>query len=101
MKTIEYRVRPVTRYIVTRFEMEQDDLARCSGGSSSKGEFDREDVAEEIALALAHGEPEGRVLFGSGPIYTTVGMPRDLGGGLVAPADVQVSWTRERVIREE
>lgn len=56
MKTIEYRVRPVTRYIVTRFNQEiAGDCA--SGGSECCGEFDRQDMAENVAKALADAEP--------------------------------------------
>lgn len=68
MKTIEYKVRPVTRFIVTRFE--QDGAA---AGSSLCGEFDREEDALRVGFALAkndldhYGAPRGdegtKVLF--------------------------------------
>ena len=48
---VEYRVRPVTRYIVTRFH--QDEL---SGGVETKGEFDSPVVAYEVGYALAKEE---------------------------------------------
>lgn len=51
-KTVEYRVRPVTRYHVTRFENEDHDNGRCSGGSESLGEFDNESQAFKVADAL-------------------------------------------------
>lgn len=55
--TIEYRVRPVTRYIVTRFEtsMEVDGSGRVSGsvGSSVIGEFENQPSADFVAEALA------------------------------------------------
>jgi len=53
MKTIEYRVRPVTRYIVTRFESEDR-----MGASSSCGEFDREDEALRVGFAAAKMDQE-------------------------------------------
>lgn len=101
MKTIEYRVRPVTRYIVTRFERQDDNNGLCSGGSEGCGEFDREDSAEKIAMALANAETHGRVICGSRPVYTTTSEPRDLGEGMFAPASVSVTWGRETVVREE
>lgn len=58
--TIEYRVRPVTRYIVTRYEtsMEVDEQERASGyaHSSVVGEFDNREQAILVAEAL-HGGP--------------------------------------------
>lgn len=50
---IEYRVRPVTRYVVTRFEDNE-----THGGSSQHGEFDNQDVAHEVAYALCRAEHE-------------------------------------------
>lgn len=50
---IEYRVKPVVRFIVTRFEAE--DRA-C--GSSQRGEYDNQDVAYEVAYALCKMEHE-------------------------------------------
>lgn len=50
---IEYRVRPVTRYIVTRFETGED----C-GGVEQCGEFANEDLAYDVAHALAFKERE-------------------------------------------
>jgi hypothetical protein len=53
---IEYRVRPVTRYVVTRYE--------SSGGSEScgsvvgKGEYDNPDIAYEVGYALAKADQE-------------------------------------------
>jgi hypothetical protein len=56
-KTIEYRVRPVTRYIVTRFESSNEG-GSCSGGSESLGEFDHEPTAYRVGYALAKAEHE-------------------------------------------
>lgn len=49
--TIEYRVRPVTRYIVTRFEAGEN----C-GSSSQHGEFDNPEVAYQVGYALCKAE---------------------------------------------
>jgi hypothetical protein len=54
---IEYRVRPVTRYHVTRFE-ESDDGRSGPTGSSGKGEYANEQTAYEVAYALARQEHE-------------------------------------------
>jgi hypothetical protein len=53
MDKIEYRVRPVTRYIVTRYE--EGDGGR-SGASTSHGEFDNPIMAFEVAYALCKAE---------------------------------------------
>lgn len=52
---IEYRVRPVTRYVVTRFH---EDAAGKTGGSSVKGEYDNADMAYEVGYALCKEEHE-------------------------------------------
>lgn len=54
MDKIEYRVRPVTRYIVTSFRDEGD--GGCSG--RGHGEFDNEQTAYEVGYALARAEHE-------------------------------------------
>lgn len=51
MKTIEYRVRPVTRYIVTKFTNEPDQVS-----SQPMGEFDNEILASNAAQAFADQE---------------------------------------------
>lgn len=48
---IEYKVRPVTRYIVTRFESTD-----TSGSTEQRGEFDNEMTAYQVAYALCHEE---------------------------------------------
>lgn len=50
---IEYKVRPVTRYIVTRYE-ETDN----AGGSSFLGEFDRYETAYAVGYALCKDHHE-------------------------------------------
>ena len=52
MKKVEIRVRPVTRYVVTRYEGEVREDGRCSAGCSSLGEFDHEYYAERVAAAV-------------------------------------------------
>jgi hypothetical protein len=49
---IEYRLRPVTRYIVTRFE----DKDGSTGNSTAHGEFDNEATAYAVGYALAKAE---------------------------------------------
>lgn len=52
---IEYQVRPVTRYFVTRFER-----SACGRGcgSSSHGEFDNFETAYAVGYALAKADHE-------------------------------------------
>lgn len=52
---IEYRVVPVTRYIVTRYH-ENDDR---SGGVETRGEYDNEHIAYEVGYALCKAEHDG------------------------------------------
>lgn len=52
-KTVEYRVRPVIRYHVTRFENDGN-----KAGVESLGEFDNESQANKVAKALAYLEGE-------------------------------------------
>lgn len=51
---IEYRVRPVTRYIVTRFEAPRPDTRAM--GSSQHGEFDNFETAYAVGYALCKAE---------------------------------------------
>jgi hypothetical protein len=51
---IEFRVRPVTRYIVTRFE--NDGNGACGG--SGHGEFDNYETAHAVAYALCKADHE-------------------------------------------
>jgi hypothetical protein len=54
---IEYKVRPVTRYVITRFETSGPDAnGRGSGGCETKGEYETEAVAHEVAYALCRQE---------------------------------------------
>lgn len=53
---IEYRVRPVTRYVLTRFESMEDAEGKGCGGSVGLGEYQRADTAFHIGCALARDE---------------------------------------------
>jgi len=55
---IEYRVRPVTRYIVTRFYQKHSEIVCSGSGSSQHGEFDNPTTAYAVAYALARQEHE-------------------------------------------
>lgn len=50
---IEYKVRPVTRYVVTRFERTGE-----SGSSGQQGEFDNAGTAFAVAYALCRADHE-------------------------------------------
>jgi hypothetical protein len=50
---IEYKVRPVTRYVVTRYEQRG-----AAGGSEQQGEFDNAETAHAVAYALCRAEHE-------------------------------------------
>lgn len=60
IKKVEYRVRPITRYIVTRFEREESpDSVNCTAGASTQhGVFDSGEVAYQVAYALCRHEHE-------------------------------------------
>lgn len=49
---VEYRVRPVTRYIVTRYHEGEKAIGECE----FKGEFDSHQVAYAVGYALAQEE---------------------------------------------
>lgn len=73
---IEYQVRPITRFIVTRYVAGDDMSPSCS---EVKGEYDNEQLAFEIGTALAKDErlrrgwalDDGRMVF---PKSTAVSM---------------------------
>lgn len=54
MKTVEYRVRPVTRYVVTRYESEPET---GSGSVSPLCECDHLAYAEQIKKTLEDRDP--------------------------------------------
>lgn len=51
--TIEYRLRPITRFVVTRYEGTPN-----TGSLKTIGEYDNKDVAYEIGYALAKAEAD-------------------------------------------
>ena len=54
---IEYKVRPITRFVVTRYETSgPDEHGRGTGGSDTKGEYDNHIIAHEVAYALCKAE---------------------------------------------
>lgn len=50
---VEYRVREITRYVVTRYHE-----GSHTGGVETKGEYDNATVAHEVAYALCKAEHE-------------------------------------------
>lgn len=57
-KHIEYRVREIKRYIVTRHELTVSKGAETSGSTSNvgSGQFDNYDTAYQVAYAMASFE---------------------------------------------
>lgn len=53
IEKIEYRVRPVTRFIVTRYEQGSEH-----GSISERGEYGNAEVAYEVGYALCKAEHE-------------------------------------------
>lgn len=49
---IEYKVRPVVRYIVTRYESEEQG----TGSSVTLGEYPNEEIAEKVCSVLESAE---------------------------------------------
>ena len=59
---IEYRVRPVTRFIITRYHRSSDDNGRSEAGSELCGLFESAYQANRIAKAL-HSSEDGSLCF--------------------------------------
>lgn len=60
-KRIEYRVRPVTRYVVTKFEKDVEPEGYGSaggGGSQVSGEYGNYETAYSVAYALCKADHE-------------------------------------------
>lgn len=78
MKTIQYRVRPITRFVVTRYEEDGN-----TGGSSTRGTYDNAQVAFEVAYALCKAEHDasGQPIDSMGFIY-----PREIKTGAIGHA---------------
>lgn len=88
-KIVEYRVRPVTRFIVTRCHSE-DDGPRQGGGVGQCGEFQNEQMAYDVGYALCRAEHEqlgypaddARIKYPVPPVVEPV-LSGPIGGGLV------------------
>lgn len=67
--TIEYRVKPITRYVVTRYES-----ADLMGSSEQRGMYDNVGTAFDVAYALCRLEHEksGELPDSMNFIYPTV-----------------------------
>ena len=76
LSKVEYRVRKIERYIVTRFH---EDEGGQTGGSAVKGEYDNEDIATEVAYALCRAEHHA---LGWPPGDERIQYPQGAGGGL-------------------
>lgn len=55
MENIEYRLRPVTRYVITRYEDQGD---KGTAAIRTIGEYDNHDIAYEVGYALCKAEHE-------------------------------------------
>ena len=58
-KHMEIRVRPVVRYIVTKYESGTGADGMGYGGCETVGEFENEQNAERVAMALRECERAG------------------------------------------
>lgn len=62
LRKVEYRVKPITRYVVTRYEEGHDESievgSKSWAGPSTKGQYENADVAFEVAYALCRAEHE-------------------------------------------
>lgn len=74
--TIEYQIRPVTRYVVTRFESQSEGEGHPGlAASAGMGEFPNYDMAEVVAKALVDSDPHKIATFISPPPNGTVYAP--------------------------
>lgn len=58
MKIIEFKVKPITRYIITRYTANDEDFGGKVAGCESVGFFENERDADEVMDALAHKDRE-------------------------------------------
>lgn len=88
---IEYKVRKIDRYIITRYEETGPDAkggdAACSG---TRGEYENADVAFEVAYALCKAEHER---MGWLPGDDRIRYPEHPNAGSMAPAIPAVTLT--------
>lgn len=75
---VEYRVRPVERYVVTRYHTAAPGDGTAKGGSEVCGEFDNEHHANVICATLAHYDVGAPAFFNSHPGLPPGMMERDL-----------------------
>jgi len=81
LSKVEYRVVPVTRYMITRYH----ELADGPGaGSETKGQFDNPTVAFEVAYALCKAEHDR---LGFPPGDERIQYPRHPSRADAAPAE--------------
>lgn len=72
MSTVEIRVRPVTRYVVTRYESHATGNGKGCASSASLGEFDNTENADRVAMAIKRTEPNARVVTSDGVVHDPV-----------------------------
>lgn len=60
LKKVEYRIKPITRYVITRYEEGHDESIEDGpnqwSGSTEKGMYDNADTAWEVGYALCQTE---------------------------------------------
>jgi len=66
MRTVEFRVRPVTRWVVTRYE---GDPTSGSGSLETLGEYSNEWYAKRVKDALESHEKEHPPVYESLPLH--------------------------------
>ncbi len=79
MENIEYRVRPVTRYVVTRYENQGE---QGTAAVRTLGEYDNQTVAQEVGYALCKAEHER---LGWGPGDMRIIYPQSIGEYVSVP----------------
>ena len=70
-KKIEYRVRPVQRYVITRYEEESREGYGSNAGSEPLGEFDNWERAIDIAQRLASSEEGAKYIGAEQQVWLT------------------------------
>jgi len=86
---VEYTVRPVVRYFVTRWEDGRAEGSAWNTGSSYCGTFDNVEQANRVAEALAQAEVGASVrLLGSNTTVTTKNL-EGVTDGIFSPADLE------------
>jgi len=87
----EFRILPVTRYILTKYVKNKD--AMPNGGSSVIGEYDNHNVAYEVGTALAKAEQQH---LGDSPFSNDVIFPehpnQEINSSLVDFAELHADY---------